>query len=386
MLLFIIFSDVFAKVILFFVSVYKKKCFFALHAVFNFPSHVFLPQHHVLYTKKSYIWQKINTQMKRGILYLYIICCCIPALRAQDAEATFQFLQLPASSHAAALGGDNTSIIEDDITLAFHNPALLANTNGNTLSLNYMSYIQNTHAASAAYNMLIGERSELAFGAHYLNFGSMRNTDTEGNIIGNFSAKDMALMTIYSFDFSERLSGGVTGKLIYSNYEQVYSIAVGVDLGLNYYNPDAMFSASIVARNLGGQIKSFDNIQEPLPLNLLIGFTKKLEHAPLRLSLTLTDLHKWQATDFYNTADSSWKDMLLKHLIIGADILPTPSTYLSVGYNFLLRSELKNSARRSLEGLSIGAGLHAGRVRVGISYGKYHVAASSLMMNFAVTM
>ncbi len=101
--------------------------------------------------------------MKRGILYLYIICCSIRCMQAQEAGATFQFLQLPISSHAAALGGDNTSIIEDDVTLAFHNPALLANTNGGTLNLNYMSYLQKTYVASAAYNMHVGERSGLAF-------------------------------------------------------------------------------------------------------------------------------------------------------------------------------------------------------------------------------
>ena len=305
-------------------------------------------------------------------------------LRAQDAESAFQFLQLPMSSHAAALGGDNTSIIEDDITLAFHNPALLTNAHGRTLSFNYMSYLQKTNIASAAYNMEVGERSEVAFGAHYLNFGSMKNTDAEGNIIGNFSAKDMALMMVYSFDFSSRLSGGVTGKFIYSNYEQVYSLALGVDLGLNYYNPDYMFSASIVARNLGGQVKSYDETQESLPFNLLVGFSKELEHAPLRLSLTLTDLDKWQAEDFYNTTDNSWKAIFLKHLIIGADLYPTSNTYISAGYNFLLRSELKNNAKRSLEGFSIGGGIQTQRMKVGISYGKYHIAASSLMMNFAI--
>lgn len=307
-------------------------------------------------------------------------------MQAQKAETAFQFLQLPMSSHAAALGGDNTSIIEDDVTLAFHNPALLTNTYGRNLNLSYMSYLQRTNIASAAYNMEVGERSMLAFGAHYLNFGTMKNTDAEGNIIGNFSAKDMALMTVYSFDFSDRLTGGVTGKFIYSNYEQIYSLALGVDLGLNYYNPDTKFSASVVARNLGGQIKTYDEIQEAIPFNLLVGFTKELAHAPLRLSLTLTDLNKWQAEDFYNTSDDSWKALLLKHLIIGADILPTPSTYVSIGYNFLLRSELKNEARRSLEGFSIGGGIQTQRVKVGVSYGKYHVAASSLMMNFAIAL
>ena len=321
--------------------------------------------------------------MKRVLTYLYIICSTA-FLHAQDAGATFQFLQLPSSSHAAALGGDNTSIIEDDVTLAFHNPALLTNVSESTLSLNYMSYLQRTHVASAAYNMLVGDRSVLAFGAHYLNFGSMKNTDTEGNIIGNFSAKDMALMTTYSFDFSERLTGGVTGKLIYSNYEQVYSLAVGVDLGLNYYNPESMLSVSVVARNLGGQVKTYDGTQEPLPFNLLVGFSKELAHAPIRLSLTLTDLNKWQAEDFYNTSDDSWKALLLKHLILGADLFPSPSTYVSLGYNLLLRSELKNNARRSLEGFSIGGGIQTQRIKVGLSYGKYHIAASSLMMDFAI--
>ena len=323
--------------------------------------------------------------MKRLLTYLYI-ACSIALLHAQDAGATFQFLRLPASSHAAALGGDNTSIIEDDLTLAFHNPALLTNATGGTLSLNYMSYLQRTHVASAAYNMYIGNRSELAFGIHYLNFGSMKNTDAEGNIIGNFSAKDMALMTAYSFDFTDRLTGGVTGKFIYSNYEQVYSLALGVDLGLNYYNPESMLSFSIVARNLGGQVKSFDDTQEPLPFNLLMGISKELAHAPVRLSLTLTDLDKWQADDFYNTSDNTWKDLLIKHLIIGADIFPTHNTYLSVGYNFLLRSELKHNTKRSAEGFSLGAGLQVRSMKVGFSYGKFHVAASSLMMNFAIVL
>ena len=322
--------------------------------------------------------------MKRYLIYICCIFCSIAALQAQDTGATFQFLQLPVSSHAGALGGDNVSLIEDDVTLAFHNPALLANTTGRTLNLGYMSYLQKTNIASASYNMEVGNRSVLAFGAHYLNFGSMKNTDSEGNIIGNFSAKDMALITAYSFDFSERLSGGVTGKFIYSNYEQVYSLALGVDLGLNYYNSETGFSTSIVARNLGGQIKTFDETHEAIPFNLLVGFSKKLEHAPVRISLTLTELMKWRSEDFYNTNDSSWRALLLKHFIIGSDFFPTSSTYISMGYNFLLRSELKNNTRRGMEGFSIGGGIRTQHTRIGVSYGKYHVAASSLMMNFAV--
>ena len=325
--------------------------------------------------------------MKRVLTFLCIhIICSITILRAQTAETAFQFLQLPVSSHAAALGGDNVSIIEDDSELSYHNPALLTNTSERMLTLNYMNYLQRTNILGAGYTLAAGERSMLGFKVQYLDFGSMKNTDSDGNILGYFSAKDMVLMSTYSFDFSDYLTGGVSGKFIYSNYEMAYSLAVGVDLGINYYNPDAMLSASVVVRNLGRQVKTYDETQEPLPFNLLVGISKDLKHAPVRLSLTLTDLHKWQAEDFYNSSDSSWKQILLKHFIIGADIFPTSSTYLSVGHNFLLRSELKNHARRTLEGFSIGAGLLLQNMKIGVSYGKYHIAASSLMMNFALSL
>lgn len=324
--------------------------------------------------------------MKRALTCLFIILCSTVLLHAQDAGAAFQFLQLPVSSHAAALGGDNITIAEDDAELSYHNPALLTNASGRMLSLSYMNYLQRTNTVGAGYTMELGERSILGLKAQYLDFGTMKNTDAEGNVIGNFSAKDMVLMGTYSFDFSERLTGGVSGKFIYSNYEQVYSLALGVDLGLNYYNADNMFSVSLVARNLGGQVKSFDETQEPLPFNLLVGVSKGFSHAPIRLSLTLTDLHKWQVEDFYNSSDDSWGDILLKHFIVGADIFPTSYTYVSLGYNLLLRSELKSGVKRSIEGLSAGAGLQVKKIKVGVSYGKYHVAASSLMMNFAIVL
>ena len=324
--------------------------------------------------------------MRRIFLACLISVCSLPFLCAQDADAVFQFLQLPASSHAAALGGDNVSILEDDVELAYHNPALLTNVGGRMLSLGYMNYLQRTHTMGASYAMPVGDRSMLGFKAQYLDFGAMKHTDTGGNVLGDFTAKDMVMMTMYSFDFSDRLSGGVSGKFIYSNYGQLSSLALGVDLGLNYYDADKMLSLSVVARNLGGQVKAYDDLQEPLPFNLLVGVSKGLAHAPVRLSLTLTDLHRWRAEDFYHSGDASWKSLLLRHFIIGADLFPTASTYVSIGYNFLRHDQLKNEARRSIEGLSVGGGIQTQRMRIGVSYGKYHVAASSLMMNFAVAL
>ena len=78
---------------------------------------------------------------------------------AQGGEHAFNFLRLPYSSHAAALGGNNISIIEDDLTLVMHNPALLANVSDKTFNLSYMSYMSGCNVGGAAFSKTFGKRS-----------------------------------------------------------------------------------------------------------------------------------------------------------------------------------------------------------------------------------
>lgn len=316
----------------------------------------------------------------------FLILCLAALLSsesfAQD-ESAFQFLRLPMSAHAAALGGDNVSVIDDDHTLAFCNPALLSAATGGTLNLSYMSYLQGSTVAGASYNMNVGDRSSFAIAGQYMGFGNMQRTDYEGSIYDEFSAKDMDLSATYCYNLSDCWSGGVTAKFIYSNYDIVYSLAVGVDLGLNYYDPESGTSFSLVARQLGGQVKSYDDLHESLPFNCLMGISKELAHAPVRLSLTLTDLNRWKGTDFYGAANDSFKDILFRHFIVGADIFPSENIWVAVGYNQMLHKDLSLTEGRSMAGFSLGAGINVNRIKVGVSYGRYHVAANSLLMNIS---
>ena len=334
--------------------------------------------------KALYLNPKRFIFMKRTLL-AFITTLLFLSAQAQD-RSVFQFLNLPSAAHAAALGGDNISISDDDPMLTFHNPALLSNVTGGTLSLGYMSYLQGSNKAGAAYNMDLTERSSMALGVQYLGFGTMKQTDAQGTEMGTFSAKDMALMGTYSYALSDYWSGGVTGKVIYSNYDVVYSLALGVDLGLNYYDPESDLSFSLLARQLGGQVLSYDEMHEPLPFNLLAGMSKRLAYAPVRFSLTLTDLNHWSPDDFYNSSDASFKDILFKHFILGVDLFPTEYTWISAGYNHLLHSELMTPGKRSLAGFSLGAGINVSRINIGVSYGRYHVVANSLTMNISYTL
>ena len=210
-----------------------------------------------------------------------------------EQDGVFNFLRLPFSAHAAALGGNNISLIEDAISLAFHSPALLINVSDNTLHLNYMTYISDSKVAGAMYDKVLGERSVAAVAARYVDYGSFDGYDENNSAMGSFAAKDIEVKLMYSYLLSDRISGGVSGKFISSKYESYNSIALGVDLGLNYYNEDSDFSASLVLANLGGQVKAFDDKTEKLPFDVQLGFSKRLSHAPLRVSGTLNNLYHW---------------------------------------------------------------------------------------------
>ena len=41
---------------------------------------------------------------------------------AQDTQTAYNFLRIPVSAHAKALGGENITVIEDDASLIFSNP------------------------------------------------------------------------------------------------------------------------------------------------------------------------------------------------------------------------------------------------------------------------
>ena len=295
-------------------------------------------------------------------------------IHAQDSQTVFNFLRLPVSAHAAALGGDNITLSDDDASLVFHNPALLYNVSDRTLGLNMMTYMQGSITGSASYSQTIGERGSWGVQGRFISYGEMKETTYDNQQTGTFGARDIALGGTFAYGLTDLISGGVTAKMVASYIGQYNSLAAAVDLGLNYYDPDSEWSISAVARNLGGQLKAYDDDFERMPLNLQLGVSKRLVGSPLRFSATLVRLNDWQ----YGIG---------KHFVLGADLLLSEQFYVAAGYNPLRASEMKITAgdEESSHGaaLSLGAGMMLERLQLHIAYGKYHVSSTSLMINFS---
>lgn len=293
---------------------------------------------------------------------------------AQESQTECNFLRVPMSAHSAALGGENISIIEDDASLIFSNPALLASVSSKTINLNYLNYMSGVNMLSAAYTMAVKERATVAASAQYVDYGTMKETSSEGVQLGDFHAKDMAFTGYFSYLLTDKITAGIAAKFITSYIGHYNSMAVGVDLGVNYYDPNTEWSISAVAKNLGGQIKPFEDDYEPIPLDVQIGVSKRLVHTPLRLNATIVDL-------------THWENKLKDHIALGADFIITNNIWVGCGYNFRRASEMGigTGDERSSHGagFSLGAGLNLERFKVNVAWGKYHVASNSLIINLA---
>ena len=311
-------------------------------------------------------------------LFLFILLAVTTTIAvAQESQTEYNFLRLPISAHAAALGGENITLIEDDASLIFHNPALLSSVSDKTIGLGYMNYMSGVNAASASFNRIVKDKASWAVSAQYVDYGKMKQVDENNVQLGEFSAKDIAVAGSFSYMLGKNFVGGITAKLITSYIGDYNSIGMGVDLGINYYDPDSEWSISAVAKNLGGQLKAYDEEYEKMPIDLQMGVTKQFANMPFRLSLTLVNLNNW---------DVNFKE----HIVGGAEIILS-NIWIGAGYNFRRASEMKiqgsdDSASSHGAGLTLGAGLNLERFHLNLAYGKYHVSSSSLLVNLAYSL
>lgn len=313
--------------------------------------------------------------MRRILLYT-ILALVATAATAQESQTEYNFLRLPVSAHAAALGGDNVSIIEDDPSLTFSNPALLSSVSDKTLNLNFMTYMAGAITGSASYSRVASDKASWGVMGQYINYGSMKETNEDNIQTGEFSAQEIALAGAFSYTLAKNLVGGITARWVASYMGGYNSMAASIDLGLNYYNPETEWSVSAVARNLGGQFKAYDENYGKMPLDLQIGASKRFANMPFRLSATLVDLNHWDYR-------------FINHLVCGVELILSDQFYVAGGYNFRRADEMKISEGSSEEGsksnhgagLSFGAGVQLERFKLQVGYAKYHVSSNSLLVN-----
>ncbi len=344
---------------------------------------------------------------KLSILYFTIIYCI--SVFSQAGTGVYQFLDLPVSSRLSALGSYNVSLRDNDVNFSFCNPALLTSETNNTLGLNMAIYLADIKFGSAIYGKTFAKNNYFAAGIQYIDYGLFKEA-TELNVLTGqtFTAKDMALNLMYARPITSQITIGGTFKIINSVYEQYNSYGIAVDAGISYNDSARFFSAGLVFRNMGTQLKGYYSDEggqhiESLPFNIQLGLSKKLAYAPLRFSLTLQNLQQWdlnyqttnQPIDNLASKTISTKttvkpiefvDMAFRHMVIAVEFVPSKNFYLAAAYNDRRQQEMTMTGFKSMSGFSFGGGIKLYKFHVGFGTTQFQTGNSSYQFSITTSL
>ena len=326
----------------------------------------------------------------KKISFLYFILFSSSLFSQVGGESVFQFLNLNSSSRQVALGGEVLTLI-NDVNQPIWNPSTINAELDKQLSINYTSFLAGISVGSASYSQVINRRFGAIHGSiKYLNYGTLIEADENGNETGDFKASDVALSVGYAFNLPwTNFFMGFNGKLINSTISNFASNGIATDIAVLYYSPYKSYAFTLVARNMGTQIQSFDGTNEKLPFKVAIGGSYKLRYVPLKWHLTLDNLQQWKiavpnpsnsTSDLEgNTTDEkiSFFTNAIRHLVIGAELFPESPINLRAGYNFRRSSELKLQNSRTFSGISFGFGIKMNKLKFNYAFSKYHAATSA---------
>ncbi|HAB53188.1 MAG: hypothetical protein A2315_06750 [Ignavibacteria bacterium RIFOXYB2_FULL_35_12] len=277
---------------------------------------------------------------------IIVVFCIVTIFSANSfSQNTYEFLRVDMSARAAALGGTFVSN-HDDPNVIFYNPAGINLLSEDPISFSFVKHLLDINLASLSYSTEFENIGRFGGAVKYINYGTFTEADEFGNRGGEFGAGEVALIVGYANSLDPNFSYGVNAKFIYSKIADRNSSGLGFDVGLNYFVPEEDLSFGFAAMNIGTQLTSYYEEKEELPLDIIVGVSKKLEHLPLRLSL---DFHKLN-TDREDFADR------FKAFSLGAEFTLSKVLRLRFGYDNEKRSDLKIGTSAGIAGFNAGLG------------------------------
>ncbi|MEA3495051.1 MAG: type IX secretion system protein PorQ [Bacteroidota bacterium] len=305
----------------------------------------------------------------------------------------YDFLELSYSSRSSALGGRMIPVMDKDLTLAIRNPSLLNPEMHNRFNFSFSDYLTDVAYGNVAYARKFKNDFCAMASIEYINYGEFIKADEFGNKLGTFSAGEYAFHLSASKKVMDKLFIGAGLKAIYSTFETYHSSGLATDYAISYYDEEKIMTASLLVSNLGFQFKPYTaGNQEPLPLNVQLGFSKKLAHMPLRFIIVAHHLNIPDFTyidpnnnnnntfDNYNNQDNietPLSEKIFRHFNFGGEFVLSENFHLRFGYNHQKRKELQIQGRPGMVGYSFGFGLRISKFYLSYANVIHHVAGTT---------
>lgn len=299
-------------------------------------------------------------------------------------QNTFNFVRLPSNAHLLAVSGMNVSV--RSINMITQNPALISKEMSKQLAMSNMQYYGGINTSSLSYVHQMGKLGPLGVNLNYYTSGKIDQVDETGTITGSYSVNQyfVSAGTAHQIDY---YSLGAQVKFAGSNIGGYQSNALLFDIGGTFKHPHKDFTVGLVLQNMGVTLKQYTDVKQTLPFDVQLGMSYKLEHMPLRFSLLAHHLHtfdivyldpnKKQPLDADGkpiVEKKSLGDKILRHFNIGGEFFLGKAIRLRVGYNHLVRREMRNDARSGMAGFAFGAAININAFELSYSRDWQHLA------------
>ncbi len=261
------------------------------------------------------------------------------------AQSTYDFLKLDMSARAASLAGSYVTN-DDDPNVIFYNPAGIGLLHGTPVSFSFVKHVLDINLASLAYSTDLKNIGRIGAAIQYINYGTFSYIDDNGNKYGTFGAGELAATAGYSNYLGENFYYGANLKVIYSKIADRSSSALAIDVGLHYSLAPQLMNFGFAVTNIGSQLSEYYSTKENLPLDVVFGVSKKMEHLPLTLLL-----------EFHNLNDNNSFSDKLKSFTFGGELVLSRVLRLRIGYDNANRNDLTIGNFAGLAGFDIGLGL-----------------------------
>lgn len=286
----------------------------------------------------------------KNLFIIFFILVLSSIISAEVAQNSLEFLKIPVSARAAAMGYA-FSAVEDDANCIFWNPAGIAVSESSKLSISHTDYLLDMNFKSMSciipsFKLLKGT---VGFGLNLFDAGKFKHTIMTGATsyteLGLTDAQEYSANLSYGAYISEdnvHHKYGVTAKYISSRLEDVTVQTFAADIGyiysFSFRDDEVNFGATV--QNIGSGVKYIKEKEDlPLLIRCALNGTSNIIWNKLDMSFNIETIY-----DVYN------KDI---EYGFGFEYNYRNRYFFRGGYNSI--QELDNA-------ISIGVGFQIGKI------------------------
>lgn len=242
-----------------------------------------------------------QSQLNRSDLQLNTITTAVP------------FLLIAPDSRAGALGDAGVATSPDANSIHW-NPSKMAFIDKEMgFSLSYSpwlrSLVPDISLSYVSFYKKLSDEHTIGSSLRYFSLGDIKFTDDAGNPLGDFRPNEFAFDVAYARKLSDRFSGGIAARYIYSNLTGGIDVSgsstragtsFAVDVSGFYSNDDAtvfsqdaIFNVGLNISNIGAKISYTDDANKDfIPINMKLGQSLAFVLDDYNTIAIVTDINK----------------------------------------------------------------------------------------------